>query len=275
MRTITKTSIMNFPYTNYIHIPEQEIHNHTFWEIFIILNGNCIHTVNGKTSKLPAGTIMFLRPFKDSHFFQKFNDDDSYRHRDFYIDDDDMRKWCDYVSPSIYDELNNPDDPVYLTVSPTSINFFEEMIFAPNYSAQNLNVQKNVHFSIIITLLTKILIAKLPKMASSWINELVQKLKNPENFSFTVEQLIADTPYSHCHICKEFNKYTGKTIINFFTIQKMNHASYLLMNTNMKVIDIANAVGYESPKNFINQFTKIFSMPPSQWRNLNQLSIKK
>lgn len=274
MRTITKKSIMDFPYTNYVHIPEQAIHNHTFWEIFIILNGNCTHTVNGKTSKLPAGTVMILRPFKDSHFFRKFNDD-SYRHRDFYIDDDDMRKWCDYVSPSIYDELKNPDDPVYLTVSPTSINFFEEMIFAPNYSAQKSDVQKNVHFSIIITLLTKILVARLPKRTSSWINELVQKLKNPDNFSYTVEELIADTPYSHCYICREFNKYTGKTIINFFTIQKMNHASYLLMNTNMKIIDIANTVGYESPKNFINQFTKIFSMPPSQWRNLNQLSIKK
>lgn len=275
MQTITKKAITDSPFTNYIQTPTSNVHNHTFWEIFIILNGHCEHYINGKTINLSMGSVVFLRPMKDYHSFQHLNSDATYRQRDFYIDDNDMRKWCDNFSVSLYDEIASPEMPISFTLSTVALNFFEEMLFVPDYSAQNLDVKKSVHFSIVNTLLTMIMLSRLPKKALLWIDELVAKLKNPENFTYTIKELTADTPYSHCHICKEFNKYTGQTLINFFTSQKMNYASYLLMNTNMKIIDVANAVGYESPKNFIHQFTRTFATTPSKWRHSNQLSIKK
>ena len=73
----------------------------------------------------------------------------------------------------------------------------------------------------------------------------------------------------------EFKKYLNQTIINFFNEQKVNRASFLLMNTNFNILDIANMVGYSSPKNFINQFTKRFSLSPSAWRAKNQCASKK
>ena len=73
----------------------------------------------------------------------------------------------------------------------------------------------------------------------------------------------------------EFKKYLKQTIINFFNEQKVNRASFLLMNTNLKILDISNMVGYSSPKNFINQFTQRFSLSPSAWRAKNQCVSKK
>ena len=108
-----------------------------------------------------------------------------------------------------------------------------------------------------------------------WITNLIQALRNPENFTLSIEDLTGNIPYSHCHICREFKKYVGQTVVSFFIKQKINYASYLLVNTNLKIIDIANSVGYDSPKNFINQFNTIFSLSPSEWRAKNQILMKK
>ena len=81
--------------------------------------------------------------------------------------------------------------------------------------------------------------------------------------------------YTLPHFSAEFKKYMKQTIVNFFNVQKINYASFLLMNTNLKILDIATTIGYSSPKNFINQFTKMYQMSPSEWRKKNQLSSRK
>ena len=65
MITYTEAEIFHSPYTTYVQVPYNELHNHTFWEIFLILTGERTHTVNGKNSVLTAGTVCFLRPIKD------------------------------------------------------------------------------------------------------------------------------------------------------------------------------------------------------------------
>ena len=65
------------------------------------------------------------------------------------------------------------------------------------------------------------------------------------------------------------------TVIGYFNEQKIRYASYLLMNTALKIVDISNAVGYSTPKNFIEQFKKQFSVSPSEWRLKHQLVQKK
>ena len=108
------------------------------------------------------------------------------------------------------------------------------------------------------------------------IEELLKKeLKKTDNFIYSIEELSSKIPYSHGYICREFKKYMKQTIVNFFNVQKINYASFLLMNTNLKILDIATTIGYSSPKNFINQFTKMYQMSPSEWRKKNQLSSRK
>ena len=66
MITYTEAEILNSPYTNYVQVPYNELHNHTYWEIFLILTGDRTHNINGKSSVLTAGTVCFLRPLKEA-----------------------------------------------------------------------------------------------------------------------------------------------------------------------------------------------------------------
>ena len=60
-----------------------------------------------------------------------------------------------------------------------------------------------------IALLTAFQLAQSPAAIPPWIKELIQTLKNPENFSTPIETLTQTIPYSHCHICREFKKHIG------------------------------------------------------------------
>ena len=276
MITYTEAEILNSPYTNYVQVPYNELHNHTFWEIFIILNGNCNHTVNGKTTSLSTGNVFFLRPIKDMHYFSNKNNEEFYRHRDVYITDSDMKTWCDMISPDMYEELLKPNEPISFNISSSMLKYIEEILMSPNFNLPNIsNILKNIHFAVAIDLLTAYLLTKLPTSQPDWLNGFVEDLKNPDNFIYSIEELTAKIPYSHGYICREFKKHMNQTIVSFFNTQKINHASFLLMNSNLKILDISNIVGYTSPKNFINQFTKTFSLSPSAWRAKNQLLSKK
>jgi len=276
MITYTESEILNLSNTNYVQVPYNELHNHTFWEIFLILTGERIHTVNGKNSVLTAGTVCFLRPLKDKHCFVKKADGDYSSHRDFYVVDADMKNYCNIVSPELYDELFNPSMPVCFPISSSMLPHLEETL--NSFDAQSTifsQTMKAIPFSLSLDLLIAYQLTKTPPSCPAWLNEFVKELKKPENFVYTVEELAEKVPYSHGYICREFKKYFKQTIINFFNEQKVNRASFLLMNTNLKILDISNMVGYSSPKNFIQQFTQRFSLSPSAWRAKNQFASKK
>lgn len=276
MLTYTESAIHDSPYTKYVQVPLSRNHNHNFWEVIIVLSGNITHVINGQSYTNSAGTVTFLRPLKDSHYFLESEKSKSYRHRDVYINADDMEKWCNMLSKSLHADLYKPDQPCSFSIQSSLINHIESTFFSSDFeSTHNPTIYKSVQLSIAITLLTAFQLSQMPATLPSWIDSLIQTLKNPANFSTPIETLTQAIPYSHCHICREFKKYIGQTVVNYFIKQKISYASYLLVNTNLKIIDIANTVGYDSPKNFINQFSKIFHSPPSEWRAKNQILIKK
>lgn len=272
---ITYPNIPNLFYTRSVKDPATENHNHGFWEIIIVLSGSITHVINGNTETLSANCVLFLRPYKDCHYYVKQNGN-KYLHRDIYISPSDMEKWCGLLSNSLYEKLYSPKDPVSFSIPSISINHMESLFLSHSFEfSHDIQLYKDLQFTTTITLLTAFRISQLVAAMPSWIKLLIQEMKNPTNFCTSIEKLTATTHYSHCHVCKEFKKYTGQTILSFFIEQKINYASYLLANTNMKILDISNSIGYDSSKNFISQFTKVFHLSPSKWRTKNQIVIKK
>ena len=49
------------------------VHNHDFFELFIILKGSVIHNINGLSQILLEGSMVFIRP-NDIHFYVKYGD---------------------------------------------------------------------------------------------------------------------------------------------------------------------------------------------------------
>ena len=83
---------------------------------------------------------------------------------------------------------------------------------------------------------------------------------------YTIEklsELFAITPYT---LKTEFSRYFGSSVYAYTKMRKMFHAAELLGNTDMKIIDIAEEVGYCNASKFASAFNSVIGKTPKNYQ---------
>lgn len=70
------------------------------------------------------------------------------------------------------------------------------------------------------------------------------------------------TPY----FCMKFRQNTGETFVEYMTELRMDRAQTLLLNTNYKIYEIAEAVGFRDVRHFSRTFHRSYGMLPTDYR---------
>ena len=68
-----------------------------------------------------------------------------------------------------------------------------------------------------------------------------------------------------------FKMYTGKNFVNYLKDLRVNEAKRLLAETDMRVIEISQQVGYENEKHFMKIFKSVSGVSPTEYRKNMQL----
>ena len=63
-----------------------------------------------------------------------------------------------------------------------------------------------------------------------------------------------------------FKQYTGQNFVNYLKAVRIAKAKELLADTDMKIIEISQTVGYENEKNFMKIFKSICGVTPGEYR---------
>ncbi|HJA92209.1 MAG TPA: response regulator [Candidatus Eisenbergiella merdipullorum] len=99
------------------------------------------------------------------------------------------------------------------------------------------------------------------------IYETEQYILNHLGEEISVHQ-IADSVYlSPTYLCYLYKKKTGKTLKQFIVDSRMEKARSLLLDTNMKIGDIAASLGYSNQNYFARLFASHYGVTPSSFRN--------
>lgn len=69
---------------------------------------------------------------------------------------------------------------------------------------------------------------------------------------------------------RKFKTATGQSAKDYLTACAIRHAGKLLLTTDKKIIEIADAVGFENVSGFNRSFLKATGLTPSQYRKLNR-----
>lgn len=72
--------------------------------------------------------------------------------------------------------------------------------------------------------------------------------------------------YSAYHFLRMFSALAGMPLGEYIRLRKLSVAAVLLQTTNKKIIDIALALGYDSPDAFTKAFQSVHNVLPSQIR---------
>jgi len=114
--------------------------------------------------------------------------------------------------------------------------------------------------------------------------ELEEEINIPENYSQymslvrkyvkdhyqTIESISEVADYLHLHkdyFCRMFKEKEGETFTSYLTNYRIEKAKDLLLKTNMKVNEVAEAVGYSSLSYFSRVFKKKTKKNPFEYRS--------
>lgn len=100
----------------------------------------------------------------------------------------------------------------------------------------------------------------LVKQAIDYINE---------NYNTKLDlQTVADELYvSTWHLCKVLKKQTGTNFVDLLNSARIENAKCLLLESNMKIYEIAEYVGYTDTAYFSKIFKKMTQVTPNEFRN--------
>lgn len=84
--------------------------------------------------------------------------------------------------------------------------------------------------------------------------------------NYTIPELSKLVGTNEQYLKKHFKQYFGKTVLNYTTDQKMNHAKELIMTGEYRVSDVARLTGYKHSTHFTTAFKKYFGFIPNSLR---------
>jgi len=87
----------------------------------------------------------------------------------------------------------------------------------------------------------------------------------------TLSSLANTFHFSETYLSKLIRKNLGQSFTDVLRTVKMNHALEYLMNTSMKISEIADAVGYDSVDHFSRTFRKVYGAPPLEYKKNHSL----
>ena len=88
--------------------------------------------------------------------------------------------------------------------------------------------------------------------------------------NITLDDLSNQFNFNSQYMCRLIKKNTGKTFKQLLTDFRMREACTMLQNTSLRIIDIANEVGYSSEEHFIRVFTTYNKLTPNEYRKVKK-----
>ncbi|MGX7163089.1 AraC family transcriptional regulator [Enterococcus massiliensis] len=89
-----------------------------------------------------------------------------------------------------------------------------------------------------------------------------------ENYKnkITLNDVSRHIGFSKEHFCRFFKKNFRMSFFTYLNQMRIKKAEYLLLNTNLRIIDITLESGFEDPNYFTSVFKKETNMTPSEYR---------
>ena len=91
--------------------------------------------------------------------------------------------------------------------------------------------------------------------------------------SITLSELADKFHYSPQYISNRIKQITGMSFSDYLLQKRMQTASDMLINTNLKIMDISKAAGYQNPEHFIRTFRKYFGSSPGAYRDQHKILL--
>lgn len=248
------------------------LHDHDYYELFLVADGSVIHLVNESRILLKKGHLVFIRP-TDTHTFEKVT-----KSKSSFINVAILEKTINQLFEYLGKGFNRvhilqPVLPVTIQLSTNELVSLLQKFQSLNTIPVNDKAVLNVQLRIILTQIfseffirRSITNIEIPE----WLSRVVVELQSPENLSMGKEVIKKTAFKSDEHISRSFKKYFQKTPTQYINELRLNYTANQIRYSNRKIPDIAFESGFENLSYFYRQFKQSFNYTPYEFRKAHQ-----
>lgn len=249
---------------NMIQKEYPQYHDHTHWEVLVVMQGKICHNINGRECVLEKGDACLIRPTdKHSLFFPK-GENKGYQQANIYFTIDFAKQLLGTYG--CYESLLQEKEGIRFQLDSLDISaLYDDILMAQNLSKDMYEMSSKLILSGILLKYLKRNIWYNPEFPK-WLNEFIVYINNPINFEKPVKELVASTPYSYSRLTTLFKQYVGETLVDYLNEKKMRYAKRLLRTTELTTLEISEMVGYMSLSSLNHSFKKAYGITPSEYR---------
>lgn len=245
-----------------------EMHSHDYYEFFLTVTGEAVHTANGKTSVLPEGSLVFMRP-SDIHLYTQ-NHSDEYVFANLAFSADVFKSLLPYISDVVdIPSLLEASDPPTIFLSRGEKEALFSLLNTPNNAdLKNISQKKLYLKKVLFELFTSYFAELRPSESDipTWLYRAVEKMKSPENFLGGIARFRELCKRSDEHICRCLKAYYNLTPTELISEIKLNFLANMLITTNLSVTDLCYECGFENASWFYASFKKKYGITPKEFR---------
>lgn len=253
-----------------------QVHNHDFYELFLIIKGKAYHNINGMQQILNPGDLVFIRP-EDIHNYGK-KDDENCELINVAFPASTIMKLFDYLGEGFQPErLLNVKYPPGIKLSELETDIIKSRFEALNTISRNDKVKIKTKLRILLAeIFTKYFSPGKDQSYDnlpSWLNTLIQEMQKKENFSEGFSRMLEISRKSSAYLSRSFRAHLNETPTQFLNNVRLNYAANVISNSDEDITAIAFDAGFENLSHFYHLFRKQFKITPREFRNRHQKTL--
>jgi AraC-like DNA-binding protein/mannose-6-phosphate isomerase-like protein (cupin superfamily) len=259
-------------------------HSHNYFEIFFVLQGQCVNTIADKSMILGEGTLCFIAP-EVHHTIEVFDDsiiiDLMIKRSTFDEVFLNLLTRSDILSGFFMHNIYHQKSPEYIIFNIAhDIELLEEFLAmlieqrrGGKLSASIMDNRLSIFFSLLVRkhgnsplIYDQMRFEERHWKIIAYINEYFRTI--------TLSKLAARFNLSAAYCSRIIKSITGKNFTALIRDLRMNQARSMLASSNTKIYEISYSLGYENQETFIRDFKKIHGVTPSRYRKTLKINCQ-
>ena len=249
---------------------EPPLHTHTYYEFFVVTEGSALHLVNDSVQTIRKGDFFFIRP-SDVHCYNFYHSENFHKLNLGFTQQIFRSVSLFFDNTEKLSLLTSPEFPPSVHLDRSRLERVVALMKeAGDYLQSASPLHTKYHVQCILAIFFEEYFfeydAELPQKIPSWLTGLMTEMQKLENMQEGYPGMCRLAPCSPNHLCRTMKHYFGVTPTQYVNEQRLNYSVYLLMQTDMDILDICGACGFSNLSHFYHLFRRKFSCPPLQFR---------
>ena len=93
-------------------------------------------------------------------------------------------------------------------------------------------------------------------------------MEDIKNFTQGIDKMIELSGRSREHVSRSVKKYFNLSVSEYINKLRLNYAANLLLNSNMSIIDISFACGFQNLGYFYRTFKEQYDLTPANFKKI-------